>query len=114
MCPRKQSGLTRTDNANGPPAIGIFQAGKETFSNTAALLFGSEWTWLVLDRGNLEIVATPKQDNPISQGKTPVIGIDVWEHAYYLKYQNRRPDYIGAFFNVINWDRVNDIYTAAK
>ena len=68
----------------------------------------------MLDRGNLEIVATPNQDSPISQGKTPVMGIDVWEHAYYLKYQNRRPDYIGAFFNVINWDRVNDIYTAAK
>lgn len=87
---------------------------KETFSNTAALLFGSGWTWLVLDRGSLEIVATPNQDNPISQGKTPLMGIDVWEHAYYLKYQNRRPDYVAAFFNVVNWDRVNDIYTAAK
>jgi Fe-Mn family superoxide dismutase len=87
---------------------------KETFSNTAALLFGSGWTWLVLDRGSLEIVATPNQDNPISQGKTPLMGIDVWEHAYYLKYQNRRPDYVAAFFNVVNWDRVNDIYTAAR
>ena len=94
--------------------FGSYEKFKETFSNTAALLFGSGWTGLVLDRGNLEIVATPNQDSPISQGKTPVMGIDVWEHAYYLKHQNRRPDYIGAFFNVINWDRVNDIYTAAK
>lgn len=94
--------------------FGGYEKFMETFSNTAALLFGSGWTWLVLDQGNLEIVATHNQDNPVSQGKTPVMGIDVWEHAYYLKYQNRRPDYIGAFFNLINWDRVNDIYAAAK
>lgn len=94
--------------------FGSYEKFKETFTNTAALLFGSGWAWLVLDQGNLEIVATPNQDNPISHGKTPVMGIDVWEHAYYLKYQNRRPDYIGAFFNVVNWDRVNDIYAMAK
>lgn len=94
--------------------FGSYEKFKETFTNTAALLFGSGWAWLVLDQGNLEIVATPNQDNPISHGKTPVMGIDVWEHAYYLKYQNRRPDYIGAFFNVVNWDRVNDIYATAK
>jgi len=94
--------------------FGSYEKFKEAFSNSAALLFGSGWTWLVLDQGNLEIVATPNQDNPVSQGKTPVMGIDVWEHAYYLKYQNRRPDYIGAFFNVVNWDRVNDIYISAK
>ena len=94
--------------------FGSYEKFKEAFSNTAALLFGSGWTWLVLDQGNLKIVATPNQDSPISQGETPVMGIDVWEHAYYLKYQNRRPDYINAFFNVVNWDRVNDIYTAAK
>ena len=62
----------------------------------------------------MEIVATPNQDNPISQGMTPILGIDVWEHAYYLKYQNRRPDYIEVFFNVINWERVNDVYSAVK
>ena len=87
---------------------------KEKFSNAAALLFGSGWTWLVLDQGKLDILTTPNQDNPISQGKTPVMGIDVWEHAYYLKYQNRRPDYIEAFFNLINWERVNDVFTAAQ
>ena len=94
--------------------FGSYEKFKEAFSNTAALLFGSGWTWLVLDQGNLKIVATPNQDSPISQGETPVMGIDIWEHAYYLKYQNRRPDYINAFFNVVNWDRVNDIYIAAK
>jgi len=94
--------------------FGGYDAFKEKFANTAALLFGSGWTWLTLDQGNLEIVATPNQDNPISRGKTPILGIDVWEHAYYLKYQNRRPDYIEAFFKVIDWNRVNDVYTAAK
>ena len=87
---------------------------KEDFSNAAALLFGSGWAWLVVDRGELEIVTTPNQDSPLSQGKIPIIGLDVWEHAYYLKYQNRRPDYIAAFFNVINWDRVNENFAAAK
>ena len=87
---------------------------KEDFSNAAALLFGSGWAWLVVDRGELEIVTTPNQDSPLSQGRIPIIGLDVWEHAYYLKYQNRRPDYIAAFFNVINWDRVNENYAAAK
>ena len=88
--------------------FGSYEQFKQAFSNAAALLFGSGWTWLVLDQGKLEIVATPNQDNPVSQGKTPVMGIDIWEHAYYLKYQNRRPDYIDAFFNVVNWVRVND------
>lgn len=94
--------------------FGGFDSFKEKFSNTAALLFGSGWTWLVVNQGQLEMVATPNQDNPVSLGKTPVMGIDVWEHAYYLKYQNRRPEYIDAFFNVVNWNRVNDIYTAAR
>ena len=94
--------------------FGGYETFKEKFANTATLLFGSGWTWLTLDRGKLEIVATPNQDNPISQGKIPIVGIDVWEHAYYLKYQNRRPDYIEAFFKVIDWNRVNDIYTAAQ
>jgi Fe-Mn family superoxide dismutase len=105
--------------ANGPVVdaiakkFGNFEQFKEQFSNTAALLFGSGWAWLVLDKGELEIVATPNQDNPLSQGKTPILGIDVWEHAYYLRYQNRRPEYIAAFFNVINWERINDVYQAA-
>jgi Fe-Mn family superoxide dismutase len=93
--------------------FGRFDKFKEDFSNAAALLFGSGWTWLVVHKGLLEIVTTPNQDNPVSQGKTPILGLDVWEHAYYLKYQNRRPEYIAAFFNVINWERVNELYTAA-
>lgn len=87
---------------------------KETFSAAAAGVFGSGWAWLVASGGKLEIMSTPNQDSPLTQGKTPIIGIDVWEHAYYLKYQNRRPEYIGAFFNVINWDEVNRILAAAK
>lgn len=87
--------------------FGGFDGFKEKFSSAAALLFGSGWAWLVLSGGKPEIVTTPNQDNPLSQGKTPILGIDVWEHAYYLKYQNRRPEYIEAFFNVIDWDAVN-------
>lgn len=79
---------------------------KKQFSAAAVGRFGSGWAWLVQAGSKLEIVSTPNQDNPISDGKRPLLGLDVWEHAYYLKYQNRRPDYIAAFFNVINWDRV--------
>jgi Fe-Mn family superoxide dismutase len=80
------------------------------FSEAAATLFGSGWAWLVSDDGELRITTTPNQDNPLTQGLTPILGIDVWEHAYYLKYQNRRPDYVKAFFNVINWEKVNEQY----
>ncbi len=95
-------------------SFGSFDTFKERFSNSAALLFGSGWTWLVWSNNELQIVTTANQDNPLSQGKTPILGIDVWEHAYYLKYQNRRPEYVSAFFNVINWDTVNDYFNAAK
>jgi Fe-Mn family superoxide dismutase len=94
-------------------SFGGYDAFKESFSNTAALLFGSGWTWLVMNNGKLEITTTANQDNPISQGKVPVLGLDVWEHAYYLKYQNRRPEYISAFFEVINWDQVNAYFKNA-
>lgn len=87
---------------------------KEKFTAAAAGVFGSGWAWLVASGGKLEIMSTPNQDSPLTQGKTPIIGIDVWEHAYYLKYQNRRPEYIGAFFNVINWDEVNKMLASAK
>jgi len=80
------------------------------FSEAAATLFGSGWAWLVSDDGELRITTTPNQDNPLTQGLTPILGIDVWEHAYYLKYQNRRPDYVKAFFSVINWEKVNEHY----
>jgi Fe-Mn family superoxide dismutase len=80
---------------------------QEQFSSAAANLFGSGWTWLVADASKrLSIVTAPNQDNPISQGLVPILGLDVWEHAYYLKYQNRRPDYIAAFWNVVNWKQV--------
>ena len=94
--------------------FGGFEKFKQDFSNAAALLFGSGWAWLVWYNGELQIVTTANQDNPLSQGKTPILGIDVWEHAYYLKYQNRRPEYINAFFEVINWDTVNEYFKAAK
>ena len=93
--------------------FGSLEQFKEKFSATAAGQFGSGWAWLVVADGKLEIVGTPNQDSPISSGKTPLIALDVWEHAYYLKYQNRRPDYIKAFFSVINWDKVNEYYEAA-
>ncbi|MFH1068778.1 MAG: superoxide dismutase [Candidatus Glassbacteria bacterium] len=88
-------------------AFGTFDSFKEKFTAAAAGQFGSGWAWLAVSGGKLEVLATPNQDNPLSQGKTPILGIDVWEHAYYLKYQNRRPEYIANFFNVINWDKVN-------
>ncbi len=95
-------------------AFGSFDAFKETFSNAAATRFGSGWAWLVVNSaGTLEVTSTPNQDNPVMEGKTPILGLDVWEHAYYLKYQNRRPDYISAFFSVINWDQVAQNFAAA-
>ncbi|UCD62886.1 MAG: superoxide dismutase [Candidatus Zixiibacteriota bacterium] len=93
---------------------GSFEAFQEQFSQVAAGQFGSGWGWLVLSGGELEIMSTPNQDSPLTQGKRPVLGIDVWEHAYYLKYRNRRPEYIKAFFNVINWKKVNELYLAAR
>ena len=86
---------------------------KEGFSNAAALLFGSGWAWLVANGDQLEIVTTQNQDSPLTQKKIPILGLDVWEHAYYLTYQNRRPEYIAAFFQVINWAKVNENYESA-
>lgn len=95
--------------------FGDFDTFKEEFRSAAASLFGSGWAWLVMnEKGELEIIQTKNQDSPLSIGKIPLIGIDVWEHAYYLKYQNRRLEYIDAFFNVINWDFVEEIYKNSK
>jgi Fe-Mn family superoxide dismutase len=93
--------------------FGSFESFKEKFSSAAIKQFGSGWAWLVVADGKLEILSTANQDSPLSLGKKPVLGVDVWEHAYYLLYQNRRPDYVDAFFSVINWDTVNDHYNAA-
>lgn len=116
-------------NAGGQPsgaladaineAFGSFEAFKETFSKAAATRFGSGWAWLCVHKGGkVDVCSTANQDNPlmpgIGCGGFPVLGIDVWEHAYYLNYQNRRPDYIGAFYEVINWDYVSELYEANK
>ena len=93
--------------------FGSFDSFKEAFSNAANLHFGSGWAWLVVDNGKLEITTTANQDSPLSEGKHPILGIDVWEHAYYLNYQNRRPEYVAAFFQVINWNQVNANLEAA-
>ncbi|WP_457631186.1 superoxide dismutase [Oceanithermus sp.] len=96
-------------------AFGSFEAFKETFSQAAATRFGSGWAWLALDPWKkLHVLSTPNQDNPVMQGLTPILGLDVWEHAYYLKYQNRRPEYIAAFWNVVNFDAVAAGYAAAR
>jgi Fe-Mn family superoxide dismutase len=94
--------------------FGSFEAFKEEFEKKTAAQFGSGWGWLVVNNGGIEIVTTPNQDTPLSQGMTPVIGVDVWEHAYYLNYQNRRPDYLKAAWNVINWDVAAKNYEGAK
>lgn len=116
-------------NAGGTPtgaiadaineAYGSFEEFKTVFKSAAATQFGSGWAWLCVKKGGkVEVCATANQDNPlmpeIGCGGTPVLGVDVWEHAYYLNYQNRRPDYLEAFFNVINWDAVNKLYEAGK
>lgn len=94
--------------------FGSFDAFKEEFAKAAATRFGSGWAWLAVNNGQLEVTSTPNQDSPLMEGKTPILGLDVWEHAYYLNYQNRRPDYVGAFWNVVNWDEVAKRYNAAK
>jgi Fe-Mn family superoxide dismutase len=111
-------------NAGGEPtgavkdgieeAFGSFDAMKEKFTAAAVGRFGSGWAWLVVSDGKLEITSTPNQDSPISEGKTPILGLDVWEHAYYLNYKNVRPEYIKAFWNLVNWDEVNSRLAAAK
>ncbi|TVR93156.1 MAG: superoxide dismutase [Spirochaetaceae bacterium] len=95
-------------------AFGSFDEFKAAFTAAATTRFGSGWAWLVLNNGKLEVMSTPNQDNPLMEGKKPLLGLDVWEHAYYLKYQNRRPEYIENFFNVIDWKQVAANYAAAK
>ncbi|EMF0051133.1 superoxide dismutase [Enterococcus hirae] len=111
-------------NAGGEPtgaikeaideAFGDFATFKEEFKKAAAGRFGSGWAWLVMENGKLAITSTANQDSPLMEGKTPILGLDVWEHAYYLKYKNVRPDYIEAFWNVVNWEEVNNQLSTAK
>ncbi len=96
-------------------AFGSFEEFKTQFANAAATRFGSGWAWLVVDgSGKLIVESTANQDSPVMEGLMPILGLDVWEHAYYLNYQNRRPDYISAFWNLVNWNRVSEYYEAAK
>jgi Fe-Mn family superoxide dismutase len=95
-------------------AFGSFDSLKEKVNNAATNQFGSGWGWLVLADGKLDVVARPNQDSPLMEGKTPILGVDVWEHAYYLKYQNRRPDYLTAWWNTVNWSAVEQRYHQAR
>jgi len=95
-------------------AFGSFDDFKQKFETAGANQFGSGWAWLVLDGGDLKVTSTPNQDNPISSGQTPILGNDVWEHAYYLTYQNRRPEYLKAWWNVVAWDKVAERYASVK
>jgi Fe-Mn family superoxide dismutase len=94
--------------------FGSFESFKEKLTNAAANQFGSGWGWLVASGGKLDVIARPNQDSPLMEGKTPLLGVDVWEHAYYLRYQNRRPDYLAAWWNTINWQAVAQRYSSAR
>lgn len=94
--------------------FGSYEGFKEEFAKAATTRFGSGWAWLALNNGEIEVTSTPNQDSPLMEGKTPLLGLDVWEHAYYLNYQNRRPDYIASFWNIVNWDEVSKRYSEAK
>ncbi|MBI5553823.1 MAG: superoxide dismutase [Candidatus Diapherotrites archaeon] len=94
-------------------AFGSMDAFKEKFSNAALGVFGSGWAWLVVSSGSLEVMSTPNQDSPLTVGKKPILGVDVWEHAYYIRYMNRRADYVKAFWNVVNWSKVSEHFKHA-
>jgi Fe-Mn family superoxide dismutase len=117
-------GPANTEGVGGAPTgaiaaqiaadFGDFEAFKKTFNETTAKQFGSGWGWLVFQGGKLKVITTPNQDSPLSQGLYPILGNDVWEHAYYLKYQNKRPDYLAAWWSVVNWAEVNKRFAVAK
>ena len=95
-------------------AFGGFDKFKEEFTNAGLNRFGSGWAWLVAEHGKLSVMSTPNQDSPLMEGKTPILGVDVWEHAYYLKYQNKRADYLAAWWNAVDWKRVEELFKKAK
>ena len=95
-------------------AFGSFDKFKEEFANAGLNRFGSGWAWLVADKGKLAVYSTGNQDSPLMEGKTPILGIDVWEHSYYLKYQNRRADYIAGWWDVVSWDKVNELFEESR
>ena len=119
--------ILKVNSGNGPAgklqeaineAFGSFDAFKEKFEEAGKTRFGSGWAWLISNGGKLEVTSTPNQDNPLmdvaDKKGTPILGVDVWEHAYYLKYQNKRPDYLKAFWNAVNWDKVAELYEGVK
>ena len=112
LAPEGQGGEVSEALANAiNEAFGSMDAFKEQFAAAATTRFGSGWAWLVVhEGGKLSVTSTPNQDTPLMEGKTPLLGLDVWEHAYYLNYQNRRPDYIKAFWNIVNWAKVSELY----
>lgn len=115
--PNKENSLSEKLKTAISDAFGSFDAFKDVFSKAAASRFGSGWAWLCVKNGTLEVCSTPNQDNPLMPngcGGTPILGLDVWEHAYYLNYQNRRPDYINAFFEVVNWGVVSEKFDKAS
>lgn len=114
MTPVDQSRLGGAIEEEITKEFGSFDAFKQEFTDAAKSRFGSGWAWLVWADGALRVVSTPNQDNPLMDGQIPLLGLDVWEHAYYLKYQNKRPDYIAAFFSVVNWDYVNELLAQAR
>jgi Fe-Mn family superoxide dismutase len=114
MAPKGGGNPTGDIGAQIQKDFGSFDDFKKAFNDATAKQFGSGWGWLVWKGGKLAITTTPNQDNPLTQGLYPILGNDVWEHAYYLKYNNRRPDYLAAWWNVVNWDEVNKRFDQAK
>ncbi len=114
MAPGGKSSMSRALTQDIEKVFGSVDAFKDAFSKAAAGRFGSGWAWLVVDGDKLQVISTANQDSPLMDGQTPILGLDVWEHAYYLKYQNKRPDYIDAWWNVVNWAKAAEHFDGAK